>query len=306
MSDGSSRRGFLRDLAVAARDVRGAAGAAGAGRDAYAEAEAALLGGGPGEEVVAAAPPAGALTDEERERYARQLALPGWDEAAQLALRDASVLVLGAGALGSPVATYLAGAGIGRLGIADPAPTELGDLPRQHLHFTPDVGVPKAQSAAAKLGFLNPECEVVPYEVAFEPGVAAGLLEGHDLLVDASGSAAARSAATAACRAAGLPLVTGGVAGIAGFVMAIRPGRTACHSCAFPPPSPREGTPPAAGVLGPAAGVAGSLMALQALELLTGFRPPLLDALLSIDLGDLTVTRVPVARRPDCPDCGEG
>src|SRR5262245_43024128 len=101
------------------------------------------------------------------ERYSRQLVLPQWSEATQRALGDASVLVVGAGALGSPVATYLAGAGVGRLGVVDDGMVELSNLHRQHLHFTPDLGVPKAHSAAAKLGFLNPDVVVEPYQAAF-------------------------------------------------------------------------------------------------------------------------------------------
>ena len=106
------------------------------------------------------------------DRYSRQLVLPEWCEAAQLALGDASVLVVGAGALGSPVASYLVGAGVGRLGIVDYDKVELSNLPRQPLHFTPDVGVAKAHSAAAKLGFLNPEVRGRALPGALRPGDA--------------------------------------------------------------------------------------------------------------------------------------
>src|SRR3954470_8853575 len=106
---------------------------------------------------VDAAPADAAPVEGWVERYSRQLVLPEWSEAAQRALGEASVLVVGAGALGSPVATYLAGAGVGRLGIVDDGDVELSNLHRQHLHFTPDVGVPKVHSAVAKLGFLNPD-----------------------------------------------------------------------------------------------------------------------------------------------------
>ena len=117
---------------------------------------------------------AGRRPDPWMERYSRQLVLPEWSEAAQRALGEASVLVVGAGALGSPVATYLAGAGVGRLGIVDDGDVELSNLHRQHLHFTPDVGVPKAHSAAAKLGFLNPEIVIEPYQAAFNAGDGRG------------------------------------------------------------------------------------------------------------------------------------
>src|SRR5918997_1181374 len=136
------------------------------------------------------------------ERYSRQLVMPEWSEAAQRALAGASVLVVGAGALGSPVALYLAGAGVGRLGIVDADDVELSNLHRQLLHFTPDIGVPKAHSAAAKLGFLNPEVIVEPYQVRLDAGNAAGLVEGNDVIVDCSDSFATRYAVNAACCAA--------------------------------------------------------------------------------------------------------
>ncbi len=299
MSEGSSRRGFLREIASAAREVRGA------GRDAYVDAEAALLAGEAPEVSVPPRIP-DVLSGEEVLRYSRQLVLDDWSEAAQLALRAASVLVVGTGALGSPVALYLAGAGVGRIGILDADVVELSNLHRQLLHFTPDVGGPKVQSAAAKLRFLNPEVEIAPYEVRLEPANAAGLLEGHDLVVDCSDSFETRYAVNAACCAARIPLVEGGVLGLSGLVMAIVPGQSACYRCAFPdpPPAGAQATCAQAGVLGPAAGVVGSLQALEALKLLTGFAPALTDAFLQVELSDLTQIRVAAAPRLDCPDCG--
>ena len=223
--------------------------------------------------------------------------LPEWSEAAQLALREASVLVVGAGALGSPVAAYLAGAGVGRLGIVDSDDVEVSNLHRQPLHFTPDLGVPKAHSAAAKLRFLNPDIVVEPYQARFAPP----MLEGADLVVDCSDSFDTRYEVNAACCAPGSPLVEGGVLGLAGLVMAIRPGDSACYRCAFPePPPPGAPNCAEAGVLGPAAGVIGSLQALEALKLLAGLEAPLLDAFLQVDLHDHTFLRVTTSRRADC------
>jgi molybdopterin-synthase adenylyltransferase len=274
----SDRRAFFRELASAAREAAA---------------------GGPAPEA-----PAGALSDAELERYSRQLVLPEWGEAAQLALRGASVLVIGAGALGSPVAAYLAGAGVGRLGIVDDDPVEVSNLHRQHLHYTPDVGVPKAHSAAAKLGFLNPEVVVEPYQVRLDAGNAAGLVEGNDVVVDCSDSFETRYAVNAACCAAGPALVEGGVLGTTGLVMAILPGRSACYRCAFPEPPPSAPSCAEAGVLGPAAGVIGSLQALEAIKLASGVGEPLTDAFLQVDLARLDFLRVAVGRRADCPDCG--
>jgi adenylyltransferase/sulfurtransferase len=247
--------------------------------------------------------PAPADTDSlgpaEVDRYSRQLVLPEWSEQAQLALRDASVLVIGAGALGSPVAAYLTGAGVGRVGVVDSDEVEVSNLPRQWLHFTPDVGVAKAESAAAKLRFLNPEAIVEPYHARFAPA----MLEGADLVVDCSDSFETRYEVNAACCAARIPLVEGGVLGLSGLVMAIRPGVSACYRCAFPEPPPSAPSCAEAGVLGPAAGVLGSLQALEALRLLAGLDGALLDAFLQVDLHDHTFLRVATSRRADCRDC---
>ena len=280
----NSRRSFLREISGAVRDVTAAA-RTGSGTDL--------------------APPARTVPDPFLARYSRQLVLPEWSEAAQRALCAASVLVVGAGALGSPVALYLAGAGVGRLGIVDDDEVELSNLHRQLLHFTPDIGVPKAHSAAAKLGFLNPEVVVEPYQVRLDAANAGGLVDGADLVVDCSDSFETRYAVNAACCRAGVPLVEAGVLGLSGLVMGVRPGASACYRCAFPAPPPSAPTCAQAGVLGPSAGVIGSLQALEALKLLTGVGEPLLDAFLQADLATLSFLRVAVRRRPDCPDCGD-
>jgi molybdopterin/thiamine biosynthesis adenylyltransferase len=250
-------------------------------------------------------PPAPDLTDAEIERYSRQLVLPEWGAAAQLALSEASVLVIGAGALGSPVALYLAGAGVGRMGIVDDDAVELSNLHRQLLHFTPDLGVAKAESAAAKLRFLNPDVIVEPYQMRVDAENAAALVEGQDLVVDCSDSFATRYAVNAACCTARVPLVEAGVLGMSGLVMSIKPGRTACYRCAFPA-APEDAPRCAdAGVLGPAAGVVGSLQALEAMKLLTGVAPAIADGFLQIDLATADFLRVTASRRDDCPDCAE-
>jgi molybdopterin/thiamine biosynthesis adenylyltransferase len=286
----NERRAFFRELASAARDAR---------RAATPDPPPA-----PPEEIVLPAHEEDRLGEEELERYSRQLVLPEWSEAAQMALRRANVLVVGAGALGSPVATYLAAAGVGRIGLVDDDDVESSNLARQFLHFTPDLGVAKAESAAAKLRFLNPHVVVEPYRMRVDEENAAGLIAGADLVVDCSDSFATRYAVNAACCAVGVPLVEGGVVGWSGLVMAIRPGRSACYRCAFPQEPASAPSCAEAGVLGPAAGVVGSLQALQALTLLTGVGEPLLDAFLQLELGTLDVLRVAVRRRPDCPDCG--
>jgi molybdopterin-synthase adenylyltransferase len=244
------------------------------------------------------------LSDEEMTRYSRQLLLPEWSELAQVALRDASVLVVGAGALGSPVALYLAGAGVGRLGLVDSDVVEVSNLHRQPLHFTPDMGMAKVESAAAKLRFLNPEVLVETYNVRLDAENAAGLVEGQDLVVDCSDSFETRYGVNAACCASGIDLVEGGAVGWQGMVMGIRPGVSACYRCAFAETPSNAPSCASEGIVGPAAGVIGSLQALEALKFLTGAAPPLTDAFVTVDLATLEVMHVHTQRREDCPDCG--
>jgi molybdopterin/thiamine biosynthesis adenylyltransferase len=281
MSSGSSRRGLFRELAAAA-------------------ARAAIP-----DEPAKPKPKPPLLDAGEIERYSRQLLLPEWTEMSQIALRDASVLVIGAGALGSPVALYLAGAGVGRLGVVDDDDVEISNLHRQPLHFTPDVGEPKAESAAAKLRFLNPDIVVEAYRMRVDETNAAGLIEGQDLVIDCSDTFATRYAVNKACCDAGIDLVEGGAVGWSGLVMMIVPKRTACYRCAFPTAPLGAQTCSEAGIVGPVAGVIGSLQALEALKFLTGAQAPLVDAFLNVDLATLETTRVSVSRKRDCPDCGD-
>jgi len=245
------------------------------------------------------------LSDADLERYSRQLVLPEWSGAAQARLKAASVIVVGAGALGSPVLAYLAGAGVGRIGIVDDDVVEPSNLPRQPLHFTPDEGKNKAVSALAKLGLMNPDVLVEPYPARLEDFNAEAIFTGADLVLDCSDTFATRYVVNDACCALGVPLVEAGVLGFDGLVMAIRPGESACYRCAFPV-EPAEGSVPScreAGVLGPVAGIVGSIQALEALKLLSDAVPPLLDRIVQIDARTLEQTIVATSRRPDCPAC---
>jgi molybdopterin/thiamine biosynthesis adenylyltransferase len=289
MSEDSSRRAFLRALGARAAQRFVPPDVAREPEPEMEEEEIAV------EDV---------LPEEDVDRYARQLVLPEWSAAAQLKLREANVLVVGLGALGSPAAAYLAGAGIGRLGILDGGIVELSNLHRQFLHYTPDVGVAKTWSASAKLGFLNPDVLVEPFQMRIDSSNAADVIAGQDLVVDCSDTFETRYAVNAACCAAGVDLVEGGVVGLSGLVMAIRPGESACYRCAFPEPPANAPSCAQAGILGPAAGVIGSPQALEALKLIGGVGEPLLDAFLQLDLATNEVIRVGVARRPGCPDCG--
>ncbi|MEA2474669.1 MAG: molybdopterin-synthase adenylyltransferase [Thermoleophilaceae bacterium] len=246
------------------------------------------------------------LSDLEVERYSRQLVMPEWSGEAQERLRSATAIVVGLGALGSPVALYLAAAGVGRIGAVDPDPVELSNLHRQPLHFTPDLGVPKAQNAAVKLRALNPEIQVDPYPARFDALNGEAIVMGADVVVDCTDSFESRYAVNDACCAAGVPLVSGAVLGLSGLVLSVRPRESACYRCAFPV-EPAAGSVPScreAGVLGAMAGVVGSIQALEAIKLLAGIGRPLLDTMLQIDGATLEQTLVSTSRRGDCSSCG--
>jgi adenylyltransferase/sulfurtransferase len=245
------------------------------------------------------------LSERELERYSRQLVLPEWSGEAQERLRSSNVILIGAGALGSPAGQYLAAAGVGRIGIVDDDAVELSNLNRQPLHFTPDVSLMKAENAKVKLSALNEDVLVEAYPARLDENNAEALVLGADVVVDCSDSFETRYLVNDACCANGIPLVEAGVLGFSGLVLSIVPGRSACYRCAFPVAPPPGSVPSCreAGVLGAMAGIVGSIQALEALKLLTGVGEPLLDRILQIEGGALTFTTVTTQRQDDCPAC---
>jgi molybdopterin/thiamine biosynthesis adenylyltransferase len=245
------------------------------------------------------------LTDLERERYFWQLVMPEWSGEAQKRLRASGAIVVGAGALGSPAALYLAAAGVGRLGIVDSGAVEVSGLHRQVLHFTPDVGLPKAENAAVKLRALNPEVQVDPYPAQLDASNAEAIFTGADVVIDCTNGEDTHHVVNDACCALGVPLVVGSVEGLAGEAMSIVPGRTACYRCVFPEPVPSDASAgsPESGVLGAVAGIVGAAQALEAIKLLTGVGAPLVSRILRIDGATMEQTLVTAERRTDCPAC---
>jgi molybdopterin-synthase adenylyltransferase len=245
------------------------------------------------------------LTDVDLERYSRQLVLPEWSGAAQAKLANSKAIVVGAGALGSPVLAYLAAAGVGRIGVVDDDEVELSNLARQPLHFNPDIGTNKAVSATAKLNLINPTVFAEPYPARLEEMNAEAIFTGADIVLDCSDTFATRYVVNDACCALGIPLVEAGVLGFDGMVLPIQPGESACYRCAFPVEPDPASVPTCreAGVLGPVAGIVGSIQALEALKLLTRAVEPLTDRIVQIDARTLQQTIVSTGRRPDCPAC---
>ncbi|HYI36245.1 MAG TPA: HesA/MoeB/ThiF family protein [Thermoleophilaceae bacterium] len=246
------------------------------------------------------------LSAAELERYSRQLLMDDWGGQTQERVRASRAIVVGAGALGSPVATYLAAAGVGTIGLVDHDEVELSNLHRQPLYLTPDVGAPKAERAAAKLGLLNPEVALKPYPVELTVQNAEAIVMGADVVVDCTDSFETRYLVNDACCAQEVPLVEAAVVAFEGQVLSVRPRESACYRCVFPslpPPESRRGCREA-GVLGAMAGVIGSLQALEALKLLSGVGRPLTDRLLRLDGLTAEQTMVATSRRDDCPACG--
>jgi molybdopterin-synthase adenylyltransferase len=243
------------------------------------------------------------MEDRELERYARQLVLPEWTGEVQERLSGATAIVIGAGALGSPAATYLACAGVGRIGVVDGDWVELANLQRQPLHYTPDIDAQKAETAAQKLGILNTEISVEPYPVEVDADNAAAIVAGADVVLDCTDSFETRYLVNDACCAERIPLVEAGALGFGGMVFAIRPGETACYRCAFPTPPVDAPSCAEVGMLGAVAGVLGSLQALEALKLLSGIGAVPGDTILQFDGLTLQQTLVRTSRRPDCTAC---
>ena len=244
------------------------------------------------------------LSDHERALYARQIRLPGVGEAGQLRLRDAKVLILGAGGLGSPVGLYLAAAGVGHLGIADPDKVEVSNLHRQIVHGFDTLGLPKTISAAEALGEINPGLKVALHPEGFTVENAAALVARYDLVVDGTDNFATRFLAADACVLGGRPLVHGSVLRDSGQVGVFLP-KSGCYRCLYPaiPDAASVPTCADAGVFGATCGVIGSWMASEVIAILLGRRAA--PRLLFVDVAAGSTRLLALSADPACPACGK-
>lgn len=244
------------------------------------------------------------LSEQGLERYARQIVLREVGPAGQRKLRDASVAVVGAGGLGSPALLYLAAAGVGRITLIDDDRVSLDNLQRQVLHDTPSVGEPKVHSALRRLDALNPEVRVRTVERRLDAGNAGDLLRGHHVVLDGSDNFSTKFAVNDVCVELGIAAVIAGILRFDGQVVTVPPGAP-CYRCLFreEPPPGQVPTCSAAGVLGPVAGVVGSLQASEALRLLLGIGASQGGRVLTVDLLDPRVRAVPFAADPECAAC---
>ena len=242
------------------------------------------------------------FSDGEVERYARHLMLREVGGPGQQKLKGARVLLVGLGGLGGPAALHLAAGGVGVLGLADPDVVSLSNLQRQVLFDTHDLGRPKVEAGGERLVGLNPHVEVEAYAARVEPRNAVSLVSGYDVVLDGTDDFETRAAVNAACVASGKPLVSGALGRWSGQV-GVFAGRP-CWRCFTPETPPEAETCAAVGVVGALAGVIGSVMALEAVKLLTGAGEPLTGRLLIYDglAGAARVARV--GADPGCPVCG--
>jgi molybdopterin/thiamine biosynthesis adenylyltransferase/rhodanese-related sulfurtransferase len=239
-------------------------------------------------------------------RYARHLALTEIGAAGQQRLAASSVLVIGAGGLGSPAALYLAAAGVGTLGIVDHDRIEISNLQRQILFATSEVGAGKAQTASARLRALNPDLQVVAHEVKLTEANVMQLLAAYDVILDGTDRLATRYLINDACVLLGKPLVSAAIHRFEGQAMTYLPGTAPCYRCLYPQ-SPEDLVPNCAeaGVLGVLPGVMGSLQATEAIKVLLGIGQPLAGRLLVYDALSLTFDEFRFQRRTDCAVCGD-
>jgi adenylyltransferase/sulfurtransferase len=221
---------------------------------------------------------------------------------------ESSVLVVGAGGLGSPAAMYLAAAGVGRIGLVDFDHVDATNLQRQLLHDTDDVGRPKVESATERLHDLNPNVEVVPHDVALSSANAMDILRGFDVVVDGTDNFPVRYLVNDATQMLGTPLVYGSIYQFEGQASVFLPGRgTPCYRCLFPQPPPPGAVPSCAeaGVFGVLPGIIGSIQAVEAIKLLLDMGEPLASRLLLFDALAMSFRTVNLRWDPECPVCGD-
>ncbi|CAA0110521.1 Molybdopterin-synthase adenylyltransferase [Halioglobus japonicus] len=248
---------------------------------------------------------AGMLTDAQLMRYNRQILMHDFDIAGQERLQQATVLVVGLGGLGCPAALYLAAAGIGELILVDGDVVELSNLQRQIAHTEGDIGSNKARSAAAAIAALNPEVTLHVVDQTLLESDMPELLSRVDLVLDATDNYPVRFALNRACIAAGVPLVSAAAVRSEGQLAVFDPVRGGpCYACLY-----TEGEAETAlscsdsGVLAPLVGVIGSMQAMEALKVLSGFGEPLHGKLLMIDLRSMEFRELALPARVNCPAC---
>jgi molybdopterin/thiamine biosynthesis adenylyltransferase/rhodanese-related sulfurtransferase len=245
------------------------------------------------------------LTPDQRHRYQRHLLLPEVGEAGQVKLLGSKVLLLGAGGLGSPAALYLAAAGVGTLGIVDMDVVDASNLQRQVLHNLDRVGDRKVDSAKKTINSLNPDVNVVAYDVRLGADNVLDIMSGFDLVLDGTDNFPTRYLVNDASLKLDIPVVHGSIFRFEGQVSVYLPHEGPCYRCQVPEPPPPELAPSCAeaGVVGVLPGIIGSIEAVEAIKVLLGIGDPLVGRLLAYDALDGTFRTFKLNRDPNCPAC---
>jgi sulfur-carrier protein adenylyltransferase/sulfurtransferase len=247
------------------------------------------------------------LNPDQRTRYHRHVLLPEVGEAGQQKLLESKMLLLGAGGLGSPAALYLAAAGVGTIGMVDMDVVDESNLQRQILHNLDRVGERKVDSAKKTLTQLNPDVDVVTYDVRFGADNVLDILDGYDVVVDGTDNFPTRYLLNDASLLKRIPVVHGSIFRFEGQVTVFDPYNGPCYRCLLPEPPPPELAPSCAeaGVLGVLPGIIGSIQALEAIKLVLDLGDPLRGRLLAYDALEESFRTFKVRRDPKCPACGE-
>ena len=247
------------------------------------------------------------LTTEERARYARHILLPDVGIEGQRRLKNARVLVVGAGGLGSPALLYLAAAGVGTIGIVDDDTVDASNLQRQVIHGTPDVGRPKTESAAEAVARVNPLVEVVRHDLRLDATNALGVIAGYDIVLDGTDNFPTRYLVNDACVLLGKPHVWGSIYRFDGQVSVWFAGHGPCYRCVFPEPPPPDSVPSCAtgGVLGVLCAAIGSVQVAETIKLIVGQGDPLVGRILVHDSLRQSWDTLRVRQNPACPLCGD-
>jgi len=247
------------------------------------------------------------FTEEQLQRYSRHILLQDVGVEGQERIMEGRILVIGAGGLGSPIALYLAAAGVGKIGIADFDTVDLSNLQRQIIHFTTDVGKPKVISAREKMNALNPDVNVVTYADILTSENIRRIVREYDFVIDGTDNFAAKFLINDACVLEKKPYSHGGILRFDGQTMTVFPGESACYRCVFdvPPPPGKVPTCSEAGVLGAVAGMLGTIQAAEALKFLTKVGEPLKNQLLMFNAKTMDFRKVRFKHNPNCKVCGD-
>ncbi|MEO8395244.1 MAG: molybdopterin-synthase adenylyltransferase MoeB [Chloroflexota bacterium] len=246
------------------------------------------------------------LTNDEIRRYGRHLIMPEFGMDGQKRLKASSVLLIGTGGLGSPLALYLTAAGVGRIGLVDYDTVDESNLQRQIIHGYSTIGISKIESAARRMRDLNPDVQIDKYEVPITSDNALQLIEPYDVIIDGTDNFPTRYLVNDACVKLGKPNVYGSILRFEGQLSVFYAKEGPCYRCMFPEPPPPGLVPNCAeaGVLGVLPGTIGTMQATEAIKLITGIGDPMVGRMLLYDALEMSFTTIKVRKNPNCPVCG--